>query len=85
MKWITRTRLALLAAGLLLAAPLPAAADEAAAQLAASHLYAGTLAVGDSQLTAILDKDPGNDEARIGLGTIRFIRAVEHLSQGLYR
>jgi hypothetical protein len=85
MNWMTRTRLALTAAGLLLACAWPAAADEAAAKLAASHLEAGTLAAGDAALSAVLDKDPGNDEARLGLGTIRFIRAVEHLSQGLYR
>ena len=85
MTWTTRTRLALAAGGFLLAAALPAAADEAAAQLAVRHLDAGTLAAGDAELSAVLDKDPGNDEARIGLGTIRFIRAVEHLSQGLYR
>jgi hypothetical protein len=85
MTWITRTRLAFAASGFLLAAALPAAADEAAAELAVRHLEAGTLAAGDAELSGILDKDPGNDEARIGLGTIRFIRAVEHLSQGLYR
>src|ERR1700681_4610763 len=85
MTLMTRTRLALVAAGVLLVAAWPAAADEAAAKLAASHLEAGTLLAGDAELSAILDKDPGNDEARLGLGTIRFVRAVEHLSQGLYR
>jgi hypothetical protein len=85
MNWMTRTRLALTAAALLLAGTWPAAADEAAAKLAASHLEAGTLSAGEAELSALLDKDPGNDEARLGLGTIRFIRAVEHLSQGLYR
>ena len=29
--------------------------------------------------------DPKNDDARIGLGTIRFVRSIETLSQGLYR
>src|SRR5262249_57065337 len=64
---------------------MPAAADEAAAKLAAAHLEAGTLSAGESELSALLDKDPANDEARMGLGTIRFVRAVERLSQGLYK
>jgi hypothetical protein len=64
---------------------LPAAADEAANRLAVEHLYAGTLAAGDTELAAILAADPDNDDARIGLGTIRFVRAIENLSQGLYR
>src|ERR1700736_4143057 len=85
MHWMTRTWLALTAAGLMLVAAWPAMADEAAAKLAASYLEAGTLSAGDAALSAALDTDPGNDEARLGLGTIRFIRGVEHLSQGLYR
>ena len=64
---------------------LPAAADEAANRIAVEHLYAGTLAAGDAELAAILAADPANDDARIGLGTIRFVRAIENLSQGLYR
>ena len=75
MKWMTRTRLALTAAGLSAALAGPAAADEAAAKLAASHLEAGTLAAGETALAAFLAKDPANDEARLGLGTIRFVRA----------
>ena len=69
----------------LLAATLPAAADEAARTLAAGHLEAGTLAEGDAALTAILAADAANDDARYGLGVIRFVDAVENLSQGLYR
>ena len=64
---------------------LPAAADEAANKIAVDHLYAGTLAAGDTELAAILAADPKNDDARIGLGTIRFVRSIETLSQGLYR
>jgi len=63
----------------------PASADEAAAKLAADHLYAGTLADGETALTALLDKDPQNGEARVGLATVKFVRAIEKLSQGLYR
>jgi hypothetical protein len=82
---LTRTRLAFAAVLAVLAAVRPAAADEAAAKLAASHLEAGSLAAGDKELAALLERDPANDDARMGLGAIRFVRAVEHLSQGLYR
>jgi len=74
-----------LAAALAVAVPGPASADEAAAKVAADHLYAGTLADGDRALTAVLDKDPENREARAGLATVKFVRAIEKLSQGLYR
>ena len=69
-------RKTLLLAGLAAGIALPAAADEAANRLAVEHLYAGTLAAGDEQLAAILESDSGNDDARIGLGTIRFVRAI---------
>ena len=75
-----RWRSALMAGG-----ALPASADEAANKIAVEHLYAGTLAAGDAELAAILAADPKNDDARIGLGTIRFVRSIENLSQGLYR
>ena len=53
---------------------VPAAADEAARQATvATHLEAGTLAAGETELAAILAKDPMNDDARLGLGTIRFV------------
>jgi len=74
-----------LAIALAATAALPAAADEAANRIAVDHLYAGTLAAGDAELAAILAADPKNDDARIGLGTIRFVRSIEKLSQGLYR
>ena len=50
-------RLTLLA-GLLVLPSLPAAADETAGKLAAAHLEAGTLAEGDTALSAILARDP---------------------------
>lgn len=83
-----RFRHALMMSGLaaaILAATAPARADEAANRIAVEHLYAGTLAAGDAELAAILAADPKNDDARIGLGTIRFVRSIENLSQGLYR
>jgi hypothetical protein len=80
----TTRKFAWFAAAFALAA-LPAVADEAANRIAVDHLYAGTLPQGDAELAAILAADPANDDARIGLGTIRFVRAIENLSQGLYR
>lgn len=82
---IQRLRKSLVLAAALAGASLPALADEAANKIAVDHLYAGTLAAGDTELAAILAADPKNDDARIGLGTIRFVRAIETLSQGLYR
>lgn len=75
----------LAAAAALLGLTAPALADEAARTLAAEHLSAGTLAEGDAALSAILAADATNDDARFGLGVIRFVDAVENLSQGLYR
>jgi hypothetical protein len=66
-------------------AAFPAASDEAARQLAAEYLAAGTLAEGDAALSAMLAADAANDDARFGLGVIRFVDAIENLSQGLYR
>lgn len=63
----------------------PATADEAANRAAIAHLEAGTLAAGEAELADILAADAANDDARMGLGVIRFVRAVETLSQGLYR
>ena len=63
----------------------PVLADEAAALLAAGHLEAGSLSAGDAELRALLQRDPNNGEARLGLGMIRMVQALEHLSQGLYR
>jgi hypothetical protein len=67
------------------AAPLPAGADAAAQALAVSHLEAGTLAEGEAALAAIVAEDATNDDARLGLAVIRFLQAVEQLSQGLYK
>jgi hypothetical protein len=84
---MAKGRISLLGAvfALPLVTALPALADEAAQELAARHLAAGTLTDGDAALTAILAVDATNDDARFGLGVIRFVDAVENLSQGLYR
>lgn len=52
--------------------------------LAVSHLEAGTLADGEAALAGFAESDPDNADARLGLGVIRFMRAIENLSQGLY-
>jgi hypothetical protein len=62
----------------------PAHAEEASLVLAAAHLEAGTLAEGETALAAVADSAPEDVEARLGLGVIRFMRAIENLSQGLY-
>lgn len=81
-------RLALAAAalsGMIAAGATPASAGEASAALARVHLEDGTLAAGDAAMVAALAADPTDEEARYGLGVIRFVRAIEHLSQNLYR
>jgi hypothetical protein len=66
------------------ATPL-ALADDAARQATATHLAAGTLKAGDAALSAMAAKDAANQDAALGLGMVRFLAAVEHLSQGFYR
>jgi hypothetical protein len=49
------------------------------------NLTSGDLAGGQKALTAILEADPNDGKARFGLGTVQFVRAVEHLVQGFYK
>jgi hypothetical protein len=70
---------------LVLGMAAPAFADEAAQALAVRHMEAGTLAAGESELAALIARDPVNNDARFGLGGIQFLIAIEHLAQGLYR
>ncbi|SIO24346.1 hypothetical protein SAMN05444166_3205 [Singulisphaera sp. GP187] len=53
--------------------------------VAERYLISGDLAGGQKALDAILEAQPGNAQARFGLGTIQFVRAVEHLVQGFYQ
>jgi hypothetical protein len=48
-------------------------------------LESGQIAVGEQAMAARLSADPGNNEARFGLGLIRFARAVEIYGQSQYR
>jgi hypothetical protein len=67
----------------------PVAADEsdaasAAVALTVSTLESGNLAAGEEALAAMVAEEPENDDAIVGLGAVRFMQAIEHVSQGLY-
>jgi len=49
------------------------------------YLTEGRLADGQRELTSYLKQNPADDQARFGLGTLQFVRAVEHLAQTLYQ
>ncbi len=56
----------------------------AAPPMAGEYLYTGKLAEGEKALVRHLDTRAGDDEARFGLGAIRFLRAFEKLGTGLH-
>jgi hypothetical protein len=60
-------------------------ADPAAVKQTQDALRTGRLADGATALGAMIANDGANDEARFGLGMVRFVQAIEHLSQGFYR
>ncbi len=62
-----------------------ASADEAARTETVKSLESDKLADGIATLEVMVARDSGNDEARFGVGMVRFIQAIEHLSQGLYK
>jgi len=49
------------------------------------YLTEGRLADGQRELAAYLKANPADDQARFGLGTLQFVRGVEHLAQSLYQ
>ncbi|MEO2089392.1 MAG: hypothetical protein ABGY75_07835 [Gemmataceae bacterium] len=61
-----------------------AAARAADPPLVEKYLHSGELAKGEQVLERALDADPKDDQARFGLGVLRFVRAVERLCQSLY-
>lgn len=65
--------------------PAVARAQDSSAEIASRHLTGGTLAAGDEALEARLAADPSDRDAHLGLGLIRFARAVETLGQSFYR
>src|ERR1700679_1330644 len=58
---------------------------EAPAAMTERFLTEGKLGAGEEALTEILKTDPENSEARFGLGTIQFLRAVERAVQSFHR
>ena len=65
-------------------APFPAAAGDAALQTRQA-LESGHLATGDQDMSTRLAADPSENEARFGLGMIRFAEAIENFGQRQYR
>ncbi len=76
---------ALLAAIISVAPGSRVCADEAARTATVAHLADGSLAAGEAELAAMLTADPSNQEARFGVGMIRFATAVDRLAAGLYQ
>jgi hypothetical protein len=64
------------------AARLPAAEERPVAE---KYLISGDLAGGQEALQAILNAHSEDAQARFGLGTVQFVRSVEHLVQGFYK
>lgn len=75
--------------GLALAMGLPygglAAAPAEQPPLAARFLEGGGSEAGCDALAAHLARNPGDDQARLGLGVLQFLRGVERLGQALHR
>jgi hypothetical protein len=65
-------------------APCPALAG-GAADLTRQTLESGHLQPGEADLTAHVAADPKDNEARFGLGMVRFAQALEHFGQRQYR
>jgi hypothetical protein len=64
---------------------LQGAKAQDAAALTRQHFEAGTLGQGEQALAARLTTNAGDDEARFGLGMIRFGRALEKFAQHQFR
>jgi hypothetical protein len=60
------------------------AARPADPPLAEKYLHSGELTKGEQALEALLAVNPKDDQARFGLGVIRFTHGVERLAQSLY-
>ena len=53
--------------------------------LVEAYLQRGKLSEGDAALSKRLKDVPGDDQARFGLGVLRFVRGVERLGQSLHK
>jgi hypothetical protein len=62
-----------------------AKADSVASALVQSYLGKGAISPADEQALALATKVSGNADAQLGLGMIRTARALEHLTQNLYK
>ncbi|MGC1273413.1 MAG: hypothetical protein WBC44_06865 [Planctomycetaceae bacterium] len=69
----------------LLLAIVTVPAVAAAQPLVEEYLVAGNLGEGERALQARIDAHPDDDEARFGLGVVRFLQGVERLGQFLHR
>lgn len=69
----------------LLVAALFVSPAVAAGPSADEFLTSGRLAEGEKALAGHLEGQPGDNEARFGLGTIQFLQGVERLGQFLHR
>jgi hypothetical protein len=78
------SRLLVLAFALACLWPCHAVAGEAA-DFTRRTLESGDLATGEAALAARVDADPGNNEARFGLGMVRFARGIENFGRAQYR
>ena len=77
--------LAIFVLGALAPCSARAASESPKSPLVERYLIEGKLAEGEEALLAELTKDSENDEARFSLGTIQFLRGVEHLMQAMHR
>lgn len=53
--------------------------------LVEKYLLSGNFSQGEKDLEAHLEKNPKDDQARLGLGTLQFMQSLEHLSKSWYR
>src|SRR5262245_43032290 len=63
----------------------PALRAETPAALTERLLIEGKLAEGEKALSDVLATHPDDAQARFGLGTVQFLRAVERLVQAFHR
>lgn len=53
--------------------------------LVEKYLLTGKFSQGEQDLKAHLEKHPKDDQTRLGLGTLQFMQALDHLSKSWYR
>jgi len=85
--WLKKCTSALVLAAVIAGAGMGqiSSSSAAAAPSAEEYLISGKLADGERALSLYLGRGVKNDEARFGLGMLQFLRAIERLSQDLYK